>query len=167
VAFGSARQKSLHAALMQDYGAIQLQVDIARNENQKILGGPYGITGVFSSNNLFDLSTIPVDKNSTALAYLNNSWTKIGFSSMPKDPWGRPFILYENEGRSNSPSSSWNDCTTHDQVISAGSNDIYESASVTSSGPPGVITRGDGDDYIFALTFYSCKEPGGDFQAIN
>jgi prepilin-type N-terminal cleavage/methylation domain-containing protein len=61
------------------------------------------------------------------IAAADYAWKVMGYPSTPRDPWGRPYILDENDGEFG-PS----DCR-YDAIYSAGPNGIFDSG-------------GDGDD---------------------
>jgi prepilin-type N-terminal cleavage/methylation domain-containing protein len=136
--------KSVIATLQESAHAIQIQVDIARIT--------YGlpVTGITGSGCSGCWYTGGVDLKQPYNSYfLDNAWSKLEFPTIPKDPWGRPFVIQEKEDMTN--------CIIHDQVYTAGPDGVMDtSIFFHSPNPPGVISHGLGDDYLFSLTYFNC-----------
>ena len=60
----------------------------------------------------------------TALQKLNAASTTIKIDTIPKDPWGQPYLINENEGEACCCSDTTNWCCT-DNIMSAGPNGAY------------------------------------------
>ncbi len=133
----SARQRAQIAKMQEDMHSIETQVDIVRT------GYLGNLTGDWCSD----------CGGASANAA---SWAKIGFSSPPKDPWGNAYLLDENEGEISS------ELCRYDMVYSAGPNGIFIGNINSGAGSgitPGTIYNVNGDNYAFALNFYSCTAP--------
>jgi prepilin-type N-terminal cleavage/methylation domain-containing protein len=131
ISLNGARAKARTARVASDFHQIQIQIDIARDQNKATV---LQITG----NNCSDCpfrNGQSVNGQTTNLPALNTSWQKLGFPSSPKDPWGTPYLLDENEGE------SAGDCR-YDQLFSAGPNGIDE--------------VGGGDDITTNITHWVC-----------
>jgi general secretion pathway protein G len=144
----SANEKAKLAALAQDARAIQTQIDIARDTASNNV---YNITGACPGCGMAPGVRIN-DQDPWILSSLNDGWAALGFAKTPIDPWGSPFMIRPKEEVPGSP------CSYHDQVYSAGKDGILDSYFTYSSGSPGDIVHGLGDDYVFSITFYKCSE---------
>ena len=114
VALNNSRQKARTAKLTADFHQIEVQINLSRSTNNKTV---LQITGNGCSDCNFRNSSTVLSQTAN-LAILNSSWQALGFPSSPKDPWGVPYLLDENEQE-----SGINDCR-YDQVWSAGPNGI-------------------------------------------
>jgi prepilin-type N-terminal cleavage/methylation domain-containing protein len=148
-----SRQKAYIAALKQNMHQIQTQIDIMRFTDNKY-------TSQITLNQCTFCSFTdgqPIMSDANALAINQASWVRLGFTDTPKDPWGRPYTLDENDGEVN----TWPLCTVRDIVYSTGANGIWESFSNSNDQltPPDILSQGLGDDYYFNVTFLRCSNP--------
>jgi prepilin-type N-terminal cleavage/methylation domain-containing protein len=135
--------------LIHDSISIQTQIELARDS----YGQPVGdiVTGCTLCGVLPD---VKVKDTTGSLGYIRDAWAKLGFEVTPIDPWGNPYLLFPKE--EDDPPT----CTHHDQVYSAGPDGYFTSitsGSIYSPALPGIVTQ-NGDDYIFAIQFFSCPE---------
>ncbi len=79
--------------------------------------------------------------SATNVALGDDSWRRIGFDGTPRDGWGRPFVLDENEEE-----SGLTDCR-HDALWSAGADHIWQG--------PGDGDDVFGDDIIIRVPYYN------------
>jgi type II secretion system protein G len=133
----NVQQKALIVTLQRDARVIYNQIDLFRQEHNKTVTG---LTGSLCSSCIAD-----------DYSELNKVWVKLGFSSSPLDPWGRPFIIQEKE-----EFLGPGDCMEHDQVYSTGKDGEFQSFLAKSPAPPGQVTTANGDDYIFSIGFLRC-----------
>jgi hypothetical protein len=95
----------------------------------------------------------------SALAINAATWAALGFSTPPLDPWGNPYTIDENEGEPTFP----NEPCRYDMVYSAGPDGIFH-GGVNSGAGSGItqidaIYAGVGDNYAFAVSFWTCSGP--------
>ncbi len=119
VAMNNTRQKAKYARVDADFHQIATQIELSRTTNNNTV---LQITGSGCSDCVFR-GTGLVNANAAGLAALATSWQRLGFSQSPKDPWGTPYLIDENERE-----SGVSDCR-NDQVFSAGPNGIDEVGS--------------------------------------
>lgn len=138
----SARAKARTAKLQGDMHTFETKISTIRT----------GTLLQLTSNGCTACSfntTATVNSQAAALSVNATSWQLLGFSSVPIDPWGNPYIFDENElefGNS--------DCR-FDVFYSSGLNGIWEGFAVPSA--PDVVIAGVGDDYAFAITHGVCN----------
>jgi prepilin-type N-terminal cleavage/methylation domain-containing protein len=142
-----ARQRAQVARIQTDFHSIELQIDAARIPQGKT---SYQITGNGCSSCGFYSTSAKVTDTShaTQLAALKQSWQRLGFSDSPRDPWGTPYLIDENEREGGVA-----DCR-YDWLVSAGKDGILE----TTIGSTGVVG---GDDYERDLPLVLCGAAGG------
>jgi prepilin-type N-terminal cleavage/methylation domain-containing protein len=151
----NSRLKAQLATLVEDARQIITQIQIATGD----LGLPIKeIVNSQESATLYSNGTIRTKDNLYAQQYYLPEWQALGFNSIPKDPWGGPFIIQEWEHR-DTPSN----CSRHDNVYSAGPDGLFQSIYYSPAAPVGVIVGGQNiisggydDDYVFALPFAVC-----------
>ena len=114
----SARAKAKTAAVNEEFHQIQVQVDNVRDTQNKVLGL---ITGNWCTECAFS-GGVKAITQSSALAANVTSWSRVGWSQPPIDPWGAPYTFEENELEFNA-----SDCR-YDQAASAGPDGIFYTA---------------------------------------
>lgn len=123
----TARSRAQSAKLLGDFHSIQNQVVTAEVSGQFLLQ----ITGSGCTDCGFSGGS-PMNSQTSALAANTTAWQRIGFSQAPKDPWGSPYTLDENEHEFDS-----NDCR-FDIVVSAGPDGILSTGDESTYAPPHV-----------------------------
>ncbi len=131
VGLRNARTKALTTRVSADLVQIQKQIDVTRlRRNATVLQ----ITGSGCSD--CASRDTKVINNASNMTTLQNSWRQLGFGDSPRDPWGTPYLIDENE-------------------LEAGSNDCrYD--SVWSAGPNGINNAGVVDDIQANITHFVC-----------
>ena len=96
VSVNQAREKARESKMKADFDQIYKAIEVARDRDDKVLGK---ITGNWCSDcacrNVGDLSTLS-DTHSCIVNH-KNAFERIGLSSLPRDPWGSPYLIDENE----------------------------------------------------------------------
>ena len=145
VSLTGARDRARWARAELELDQIRKAIIIAQFRDNKVLGGVDGITGSYCSEclcrNIANLNNLP--DTHQCIINLTNAFAAIGISPLPRDPWGSPYLIDENELETGyCPACS--PCPyRRDTVNSAGPNRMY------TGGPPpdcGNCEVGDGHD---------------------
>lgn len=132
----TARQKAQFAKLQEDAHNIETQIDISR------AGYLGNLTGSWCS---------------TCSGASAASWRKIGFSSPPTDPWGKVYLIDENEGEFST------EMCRYDIIYSSGPSGVFGGFVASGAGsnitPDTIFSINNGTNYAFAVSFYSCAAP--------
>jgi prepilin-type N-terminal cleavage/methylation domain-containing protein len=144
----TVRERARESRIATDLKNIMTQIDIARSDRGLHM---FEITGQVCSMCFFS-EVVPVSQQTGEVALMAASWKTLGFPASPVDPWGRPYLMDENEMEPfYLPNCYW------DQLYSAGSDGIFESRSFDSgAGGGGGIVRGTGDDYVANVPYSTC-----------
>ena len=132
VATNNARQKAKIAKANADIQQIYKRIDLVRNNNNLVL---MSITGSNASDwpcrsrNLDGLAT-----SDSCIISMTNTFATLGITPLPRDPWGHPYLIDENELEGGG-------CV---------SDNLY------SAGLDFVDSGGAGDDINFAIPMYYC-----------
>ena len=96
VSVNSVREKARGAKRRADFRQIYKAIEIARDRDNKVLKD---ITGSGCSDcacrDIDDLSALP-DSHSCIVRH-TNAFQRIGLAVLPRDPWGSPYLIDENE----------------------------------------------------------------------
>jgi prepilin-type N-terminal cleavage/methylation domain-containing protein len=133
VATGTARDRARTAKVSADLMQLYKQIEVARNNYNTTLTG---ITGGCSDCNCrtgTDLSVLP--SSHACIVTMTNFFAAMGLSGLPRDPWGSPYLVDENEleGAGN---------CSYDALFSAGPNRIDQAYT--------------NDDILFSVPHYQC-----------
>jgi prepilin-type N-terminal cleavage/methylation domain-containing protein len=132
VATGAARDKARTAKVNADFQQIFKQIEVARNNYNLPL---ISISGGCSDCNCrigSDISVLP--SSHACVAGMQAFFNAIGTPVLPRDPWGSPYLMDENEMESGGCSP--------DRLSSAGPNKVDEG--------------GGGDDIVFNVPYFQC-----------
>jgi prepilin-type N-terminal cleavage/methylation domain-containing protein len=127
-----ARDRARANKLIADFDSVRKQIELVRN------GRLIDVTNNGCSDcicrSVANIHTLPA--TDACIINLTNSWVaRIGFSVLPRDPWGNPYTLDENEHESSNA-----DCR-YDQAV--------------SPGPDHMLTYG-GDDVVYNIPHFFC-----------
>lgn len=136
VSMNSARDKAKVAKVNADFQQIFKQIEVARNDYNVPLISLGGGCSDCACRTGTDLSAL--SSSHACITSMASFFSVIGMSVLPRDPWGSPYLMDENEMESGG-------CATHDALFSAGPNRIddlyinwsiaYTTAAITSFGP--------------------------------
>lgn len=133
VATKSARDKAKIAKTNADLLQFYKQIEIARNNANTVL---MYVTGSNASDWPCRGRNIDgIADSDSCIVSMTNSFAAIGIPSLPRDPWGHPYMFDENELEGGG--------CAHDNVYSAGL-DFVDSG-------------GAGDDINFSIPYFVCK----------
>jgi prepilin-type N-terminal cleavage/methylation domain-containing protein len=111
----TATAKAKTAAVKEEFTQIEDQLDNIRDTKNEVMGL---VTGNYCTICSFSASS-KANTQTSALAVNKTSWSNLGYSSPPVDPWGTPYSFDENELEGSS-----SNCT-NDTVTSAGPDGIF------------------------------------------
>jgi prepilin-type N-terminal cleavage/methylation domain-containing protein len=142
-----SRTKASISRLQQDARVIHAQIDIARDTHNKSIQGIIGPCMFCSVDNGKNVNN-EIKKFPWLKENIDKAWRDLGFLATPKDPWGTPYLIQIKEEDDY--------CIQPDQIYSAGPDGKINSYVTYSSKPPGVVTNGPRDDYVFSIAHYLC-----------
>ena len=146
VSMKGVREKARIAKTQETLRQVYLAIELARDKEDKATGY---ITGSLCCEcpcrNAGELSTLP-DSHS-CIVNLTNCFNRLGLASLPRDAWGSPILLDENE-------YEWdtNPCR-RDTLNSAGPDKNYGPA-----GHDGNVEAYDNDGPRLLVPIYSCTQ---------
>jgi prepilin-type N-terminal cleavage/methylation domain-containing protein len=111
----TARFKAQTAAVKEEFHQIEIQIENIRDTKNQVLGL---VTGNYCTACSFTTGT-KANTQTSALAVNKTSWSNMGYSSPPLDPWGTPYTVDENELEGSSSNCSY------DTFVSAGPDGIF------------------------------------------
>ncbi len=124
ISLGHARTKAKTSRAQQDLMQIMKAIELARDDQNKnlkdITGNNCSDCGCRSAG---DLRNIP--NTAPCASTMNTQFAKLGFVKAPRDPWGSPYLMDENEGEGGC------DTTRKDHIYSAGPDGIDGAESWT------------------------------------
>lgn len=95
----SARTRARNVKVTADLRGIITKIELKRDEVNDVLrvitGSNYTAGGAGGACTAVDLRGI--SDSSTCGVWLNTQFQKIGFTSVPRDPWNSPYLMDENE----------------------------------------------------------------------
>jgi len=147
ISLNSARDKAHIARVHEDLVQLIKEIDLERSNDNSTLEPITGSWWTAGDPSCYSGQSLKgIQKGNACFDWLATQWAKLGLTTPPRDPWGTPYLLDENEGDTGQAGGP---CAYHDIVFSAGPDGINQGGFYH---PPTA------DDLGIDVPFFSCAE---------